>query len=580
MLMGWIYSYKNQMYVVFILSVVFMLVILFAIFRNLVGMIAPISLAIICTGMGLGFVGWIGLNFNPLLFVLAFLVGARMVSNAVQITHRYIEEYRLSLDRKDAAFKTMRAMWMPNAAAVATDAAGFLVLILAKIALMQMIAIMMSFWMLTIVISGMLVPIICSFLPLKADKLDVKERRESGWLARVNEAVANFAVGRGKIVVGLIVVALLVVGITQTARLKVGDPTPGSSILWPNHPYNLDQGLINRIFKASSDNLVLYWEGIPDSVYNPEVLVTFRKFDDYMAATLPDIYKSSSSITDLIKEMRVIYREGDMLWYQFPRNEKALAGLVGMLDYKAGSVTTRRFMDVPTPAERAQITLYFADHTSDNMMRVRKAAYDFFKDNPMRTENGQFLLAGGGIGLEIALNEEMKHSHAQMDIAVLVTIFFMCSLAFRSFVAGAMLALPLLLSNLMAFAYMAFANIGLSVNTLPCSAVGVGVGVDFAIYLYSRCIEEFPNHSGYKETIVTAVKTAGSGIVLTGITLILPVLAWYFISGLKFQAQMGFFLAMLLLINMIAALTLHPLLILIVKPKFMKRRAAAQEIAA
>jgi predicted RND superfamily exporter protein len=236
-------------------------------------------------------------------------------------------------------------------------------------------------------------------------------------------------------------------------------------------------------------------------------------------------------------------------------------------------------MDVPTPAQRGQITLYFADHTSDNMLRVRKAAYDFFKENPMKTENGEFLLAGGGIGLEIALNEEMKNSHAQMDIAVLVTIFFMCSLAFRSFVAGAMLAVPLLLSNLMAFAYMAYANIGLSVNTLPCSAVGVGVGVDFAIYLYSRCIEEFPNHSDYKETIVTAVKTAGSGIVLTGVTLILPVLAWYFVSALKFQAQMGFFLAMLLFINMIAALTLHPLLILIVKPKFMKKRAAARQIA-
>jgi len=580
MLMGWIYSYKSQMYVVFGLSVLFMLLILFVIFRNLVGMIAPIALAIICTALGLGFVGWIGLNFNPLLFVLAFLVGARMVSNAVQITHRYIEEYRLSLDREDAAFKTMRAMWMPNAAAVATDAAGFLVLILAKIALMQMIAIMMSFWMLTIVISGMMVPIICSFLPMNSEKLDAKERSETGMLARTTEALANFSTGRGKYAVGFIVGVLVVVGISLTTQLKVGDPSPGSSILWPDHPYNQDQGLINRIFKASSDNLVLYWEGVPESVYNPDVLVTFKKFDTHMYETLPDIYRSSSSVVNLIKEIQVVYREGDLIWYQFPRNENDLIGLIGMLDYKAGQVTTRRFMDTPTPAQRAQITIYFADHTSDNMLRVSKAAYDFFEENPMKTENGEFLLAGGGIGLEIALNEEMKDSHAQMDIAVLVTIFFMCSLAFRSFVAGAMLAIPLLLSNLMAFAYMAYANIGLSTNTLPCSAVGVGVGVDFAIYLYSRCIEEFPNHSDYKETIVTAVKTAGSGIVLTGITLILPVLAWYFISGLKFQAQMGFFLAMLLFINMVAALALHPLLILIVKPKFMRKRAAARQLAA
>jgi predicted RND superfamily exporter protein len=169
----------------------------------------------------------------------------------------------------------------------------------------------------------------------------------------------------------------------------------------------------------------------------------------------------------------------------------------------------------------------------------------------------------------------MKRSHVSMDTLVLVTIFFMCSLAFRSGVAGMMLALPLVLSNLFAFSYMAAANIGLSPNTLPCSAVGVGVGVDFAIYLYSRCIEEFPNHNDYKKTVIAAVRTAGCGIVLTGMTLILPILTWYFISGLKFQAQMGFFLSMLLFINMVGALTLHPLLIVLVKPKFIQKRALA-----
>ena len=580
MLMGWIYSYKNQMYVVFAISIVFMLIILFAIFRNLVGMIAPIALAMICTGLGLGFVGWTGINFNPLLFVLAFLVGARMVSNAVQITHRYIEEYRVSQDREQAAYKTMRAMWMPNAAAVATDAAGFLVLILAKIALMQMIAIMMSFWMATIVISGMMVPIMCSFLPLNVDKIKARNRHEAGVMARMITAGANFSMGRGKYVVGFIVAVLVVLGISQTSQLKVGDPSPGTPILWPDHPYNQDQGMINRKFKTSSDNLVLYYEGTPGSVYDPQVLVTFEKFDIYMAKTLPDIYRSSSSIIDMIKELQLIYTDGDQIFYQFPRDENSLSGFLGIMDLKAGLNTVRRFMDVPKPAQRGQITLYFADHTSDNMLRVKKAAYDFFKDHPIKTKDGEFLLAGGRIGLEIALNEEMKNTHAVMDAAVLVTIFFMCSLAFRSFIAGAMLAIPLFLSNLMAFTYMALADIGLSVNTLPCSAVGVGVGVDFAIYLYSRCIEEFPNHSEYKETVSTAVRTAGTGIVFTGITLILPVITWYFISGLKFQAQMGFFLAMLLFINMVTALTLHPLLILLVKPKFMKRRAMARETMA
>jgi predicted RND superfamily exporter protein len=115
------------------------------------------------------------------------------------------------------------------------------------------------------------------------------------------------------------------------------------------------------------------------------------------------------------------------------------------------------------------------------------------------------------------------------------------------------------------------------VNTLPVSAVGVGVGVDFAIYLYSRCKEEYPRQKDFRETVLIAAKTTGEAIVYTGLTIILPVITWYFISGLKFQAEMGFFLAMIMTTNMVVALTLHPLMILIIKPKFMSRNNMVTE---
>lgn len=575
MLMGWIYSFKAQMSWVFGISVVLMIIILFLIFRNIVGMIAPIAMSVICTGLGLGFIGWTGINFSPLLYVLAFLVGARMLSNAVQITHRYIEEFSQDNQKQAATHRTVQAMLMPNAAAVATDAVGFLVLALAKIVLMQQLAILMSFWMVTIVLSGVLVPIICSYLPIGSKHVSVKNGAKEGWLSRSICAIANFSSGSGKIVIMIVVAAIIVVGGWQTTKLKVGDPSPGSPILWPNQTYNQDQVLINEKFNASSENFVLYYEGEPESVYDPVVLNTFEKFSQHMAEQLPDIFKSASSIINVSRMLNATHHDGDPLWDQLPRNEKQLTGLLGQIRNNVGMATLARFID--NTLERAQITLFFADHTSDNLLRIRDAAYEFFRQHPMKTDNGEFKLAGGRIGMEIALNEEMKRSHVVMDTLVFVAIFIMCSLSFRSFVAGAMLAVPLILSNLVAFSYMAAANIGLSANTLPCAAVGVGVGVDFAIYLYSRCVEEFPNHDGWKETIMAAVRTAGGGVVFTGITLILPILTWYFISELKFQAQMGFFLSMLLFINMVAAFTLHPLLIIMVKPSFMKRKASSIE---
>jgi len=135
-----------------------------------------------------------------------------------------------------------------------------------------------------------------------------------------------------------------------------------------------------------------------------------------------------------------------------------------------------------------------------------------------------------------------------------------------------MFTLPLILGNMVAFAYMSMTGIGLSINTLPVAAVGVGVGVDFAIYIYNRCIEEFPHQNGWADTILTALRTSGKAVVFTGLTMVLPIMLWFFISDLKFQAQMGIFLAIIMSTNVILALTLHPLMIYVIKPRFITRQ--------
>ena len=174
--------------------------------------------------------------------------------------------------------------------------------------------------------------------------------------------------------------------------------------------------------------------------------------------------------------------------------------------------------------------------------------------------------------METAVNEEIGNLHAKVDIYVLTSIFIMVVIAFRSVLAGIMTVIPLILANLLAFAYMSFANIGFTINTLPCSAVGVGVGVDFSLFIYSRIKEEMGNCSGdWKTAIFTTARTATKGVVFTALSLILPLMAWFFMADLKFQSQMGLLLSLLLGFNMIAALLLQPAVIYIIKPKFLNR---------
>jgi uncharacterized protein len=574
MLMGWIYSLKPQMYMVFAISVAAIAFVLILIFRNFQGMFSPLVNAGILTIWGLGFIGFTGINFNPLLYVLAFLVGARMIGNSHQIAYRYFEELDASGgDRLIACYETTRTMWIPNFAAVAADVAGFAVLFIAKIVLMQHLAIIMSFWMATILMTGFLVPAVCSIFPFKVDTSEwKKETCQLDWKAQFMMKMTQFSIApKTRYVTGGLVILLTIFCVWEMSKLKIGDPTAGSPVFYENHPYNKDQALINRLFKASSENFVLFYDGQPDSVYQPAVLKTFEAFDRHMQQRLPDIYKCSDSIIDMGKMVNVTLREGDELYYQLPVEEEQLTGLIGYLRNTLGASTMSRYID--STLRRAQINIFFADHTSDNLLRIRDAAYGFFKSHPMKINAGQFELAGGRIGMEIGVNEEMKRSHLLIDFAVYCGIFLLCAVCYRSIVAGLMLTIPLILANAMSFTYMSIRNIGLSINTLPIAAIGAGLGVDFAIYLYSRCMEEFPIKNGdWSETIIQSICTCGKAVVYTGITVILPILTWYFFSDMKFQAEVGFFLSLIMGVNVVLVLTLHPLMIWIIKPKFISRQ--------
>jgi predicted RND superfamily exporter protein len=287
---------------------------------------------------------------------------------------------------------------------------------------------------------------------------------------------------------------------------------------------------------------------------------------------MPDVYGGSFSMADIVKKLNKEMHDGSPLWEFIPEEEDLTSSMIFLFQSKSVPGDLDRYAD--PKFYNSNILMFFKDHTEETITRIRELMDEFFKDHPKKLDIGEFLLAGGVIGMETAVNEEISGLHAKVDALVLGAIFFMCSIAYRSLLAGFLLCIPLLLANLLAFAYMSFANIGFTINTLPCSAVGVGVGVDFGLFIFSRIREEMRNTQGnWGQSIYTTARTATKGVVYTALSLILPCLAWYYMSSLKFQAQMGLLLAMLLAFNMISALILHPALIYRLKPKFIYRAA-------
>jgi uncharacterized protein len=160
----------------------------------------------------------------------------------------------------------------------------------------------------------------------------------------------------------------------------------------------------------------------------------------------------------------------------------------------------------------------------------------------------------------------------QTLLLALLGVFFFCSLEFKSLSAGLILTIPLMISNWMAFAYMAINQIGLSISTLPVSAAGIGMGVDYGIYLLARIEEEKKNDPSISlnTAITRTIQTYSKSIIAIAGTLVAGLLVWT-LSGLKFQAQMGLMLAVILFLNCLGAIFLVPVLVVVFKPKFLAK---------
>jgi predicted RND superfamily exporter protein len=218
---------------------------------------------------------------------------------------------------------------------------------------------------------------------------------------------------------------------------------------------------------------------------------------------------------------------------------------------------------------QANIVVFFKDHKGDTIREGIDRSKEFIQNHPM--DGVQFRLCGGVIGLMAAINEVIGRSNGLTLVLAFLMIFTTCSITYRSAVAGILFVIPLAISNLLTFAFMAKMKIGLNINTLPISSLGIGLGVDYGIYIVSRIKEEYPRGRDLREATLTAMTTAGRAVLFTATTLISGVIFWYFLSDMRFQAEMGLLMALWMFISMIGGLLLLPTIVCFLKPRFITK---------
>ena len=584
MLTGWVYFHERQMLSIFTVTLLGMLLLLVLHMRNLAGVATPIVVSTAAAVWGLGFAGLFGISIDPLVMVLPMLLVARSFSHAVQACERYFEIYADTGNKREACVSSLVSIFPPGTLGIVTDAAGLFCIAVAPIPLMHKVAWLCSFWALSLIPANVLfTPIILSWLPAPQNAAEVVGRRPAGggegWLARgagsfdrgIDRVLAlTGGLSQGKAAWGTVCVLAVVLtwaGVTAS-RLTVGDVHAGTPLLWPDSPYNTAVKRINERF-AGFDVLQVVVEGDkPYAIETTAGLSLMQRFQNHMEKD-PEV-GGTFSFADLVPKVNSLFHGEMPKWGVVPDKDAdaALLSQMAMTGASPGDFDHLLTKDF----KAGNVSVWYKDHRGKTIERALSRAQAFVDSEEHAERDGlRVRLASGSIGLLGAINDTVARSELHILLLVLGAVFVTCSITYKSFVAALLLLIPVNVSNLIAAAAMVELGIGLDVNTLPVAAVGIGVGIDYGIYLMSRICEEYQLKGTFEKAISAAVGTTGRAILFTATTLLIGIAPWYFLSDLRFQADMGLLIAFLMVINMVVAMVVVPLLLFIIQPKFVGR---------
>jgi len=488
--------------------------------------LAILGCSLVAVVWQLGLLPLLGYGMDPMSVLVPFLIFAISVSHGVQMVHA-IRHHLVYNDTFLAARKAFIRLVIPGGAALLSDTVGFVAILLIHIAVIQEMAITASLGVAVIILTNfLLLPLILSGCQLQA----VPEK--AGWMSVVWRGLSSLALPRRRGWVALGALLLLGFGLWQAAGIKIGDLQRGVPELRADSRYNLDTMAITRRYSIGVDVLSVYAETIKDACIDYAVMDTIERFRWRMANV--EGVQSALALPNVVKVINAGWNEGDPRWRVLSRNPQVLVQSVALVETSSGLLNS--------DCTVMPVYLFTLDHKAETIERIIKAAKANARE--LATDKVKFVLAGNNVGVMAASNEAVQAAQIPILAYVFGAVALLCWLTFRSLRAVLCVLLPLALVSVLAYAVMAWLEIGLKVSTLPVVALGVGVGVDYGIYIFAGFQHFLHRGRSLQEAYLLALQQSGSSVVFTAVTLAIGVATWVF-SPLKFQADMGVLLTFL-----------------------------------
>ena len=498
----------------------------------------------------LGLMHLAGYELDPYTILVPFLIFAIGLSHGAQKMNGIMQDIGRGIDKYVAARYTFRRLFMAGLTALLANVVGFAVLIVVDIPVIRDLALTTSIGVSVLIFTKLiLIPVLLSYTGVSrsaaARSLRQQQAHELNPVWSFFSKFTQPGWARTAVICALVLSA---VALVVRKDLQIGDLSAGAPELRPDSRYNQDVAFVASNYGLSNDQFAVIVKTPPNVCDHFSNLVEADRLG-WLLSHLPGV-QATESFATLTRQGVSGTFEGYFKWNTIVRDPKSLG-------YAASQVLVNN-PDVLNPkCSVFPVMAYLTDHKASTLSNVLKQVETFAAAH--NSDELLFLPAAGNAGIEAVTNIVVKESFYKMHALLYVGVILLCFITFRSWRAVLVALIPLLITSILCEALMVWLGIGVKVATLPVIALGVGVGVDYALYLLS--IQLFMQRQGasLREAWSASLRFTGRVVALVGLTMAAGVITWIW-SPIKFQADMGILLAFMFIWNMLGALALIPAL--------------------